>query len=221
MNGIRNTYLYVCGSQRLLDIRRIYTSAGLKRLNQLNVGLLRFCYELWVKTTSVCIDKFSVIVVWKLVVWILSAFSGCLRVSEHELGAKFVVVLKRKLNVTKIYLGHWFSVAFVVNFCVCVVEMWWVSLLCRYLATRVGWPNWGVPALSEPDFGVLLGHYYVIWYCICEILLNSKHLSQFCLVIYFEFLTALLVLYHYDNYLTTISVSAQPIHQMIFWIWHV
>ena len=29
MNGIRNTYLYVCGSQRLLDIRRIYTSAGL------------------------------------------------------------------------------------------------------------------------------------------------------------------------------------------------
>ena len=32
MNGIRNTYLYVCGSQRLLDIRRIYTSAGLKRL---------------------------------------------------------------------------------------------------------------------------------------------------------------------------------------------
>ena len=32
MNGIRNTYLYVCGSQRLLDIRRIYPSAGLKRL---------------------------------------------------------------------------------------------------------------------------------------------------------------------------------------------
>ena len=29
MDGIRNTYLYVCGSQRLLDIRRIYTSAGL------------------------------------------------------------------------------------------------------------------------------------------------------------------------------------------------
>ena len=29
MNGIRNTYLYVCGSQRLLNIRRIYTSAGL------------------------------------------------------------------------------------------------------------------------------------------------------------------------------------------------
>ena len=29
MNGIRNTYLYVCGSQRLLDIRHIYTSAGL------------------------------------------------------------------------------------------------------------------------------------------------------------------------------------------------
>ena len=63
---------------------------------------------------------------------------------------------------------------------------------------RVGWPNGGVPALSEPDFGVLLGHYYVIGYCIYGILLNSKHLSQFCLV---EFLT---VLYHYvfyDNYL--------------------
>ncbi len=29
MNGIRNTYSYVCGPQRLLDIRRIYTSAGL------------------------------------------------------------------------------------------------------------------------------------------------------------------------------------------------
>ena len=33
MHGIRNTYLHVCGSQRLLDIRRtyiyIYTSAGL------------------------------------------------------------------------------------------------------------------------------------------------------------------------------------------------
>ena len=69
-----------------------------------------------------------------------------------------------------------------------------------YLATRVGWPNGGVPALSKPDFGVLLGHDYVIWYCICGILLYSKHLSQFCLV---EFLTALLVLYHYDNYLTT------------------
>ena len=137
------------------------------------------------KTTSVCIEFFSVIVVWKLVVWILSAFSRCQRVSEHELDAKFVVVLK---NVTKIYLGHWFSVALVLNFRVCVVEMWWVLLLCRYLATRVGWPNGGVPALSEPDFGVLLGHYYVIWYCICGILLNSKHLSQFCLV---EFLTAL------------------------------
>ena len=35
MNGIRNTYLYVCGSQRLLDIRRIYPSAGLKRLNHI------------------------------------------------------------------------------------------------------------------------------------------------------------------------------------------
>ena len=69
---------------------------------------------------------------------------------------------------------------------------------------QVGWPNGGVPALSEPDFGVLLGHYYVIWYCICGILLNSKHLSQFCLV---EFLTALLVLYRYDNYLTTIRVK--------------
>ena len=170
------------------------------------------------KTTSVCIDKFSVIVVWKLVVWILSAFSRCQRVSEHELGAKFVVFLKKKLNVTKVYLGHWFSVAFVVNFRVCVVEMWWVSLICRYLVTRVGWPNGGVPALSEPDFGVLLGHCYVIWYCICGILLNSKHLSQFCLV---ECLTALLVLYHYDNYLTTISASAQPIHQMNFWILHV
>ena len=30
-------------------------------LNQLNVGLLPFGYELWVNTTSVCIDKFSVI----------------------------------------------------------------------------------------------------------------------------------------------------------------
>ena len=68
-----------------------------------------------------------------------------------------------------------------------------------YLVTRVGWPNGGIPALSEPDFDVFLGHYYVIWYCICGILLNSKHLSKFCLV---EFLTALLVLYHYDNYLT-------------------
>ena len=35
MNGIRNTYLYVCGSQRLLNIRRIYTSAGL-------IGLIVF-----------------------------------------------------------------------------------------------------------------------------------------------------------------------------------
>ena len=84
------------------------------------------------------------------------------------------------------------------------------------------WPNGGVPALSEPDFGVLLGHnfnYNVI--CICGISLNSKHLSQFCLVIYLVFLTALLVLYHYDNLLTTISVSTQPIHQMNFWILHV
>ena len=32
MNGIRKTYLYVYGSQRLLDIRRVYQSAGLKRL---------------------------------------------------------------------------------------------------------------------------------------------------------------------------------------------
>ena len=32
MNGIRKTYLYVYGSQRLLDIRRVYLSAGLKRL---------------------------------------------------------------------------------------------------------------------------------------------------------------------------------------------
>ena len=38
MNGIRNTYLYVCGSQRLLDIRRIYTSAGLKRLSPFHSG---------------------------------------------------------------------------------------------------------------------------------------------------------------------------------------
>ena len=38
MNGIRNTYLYVCGSQRLLNIRRIYTSAGLIGL-RLMVGL--------------------------------------------------------------------------------------------------------------------------------------------------------------------------------------
>ena len=28
-------------------------------LNQLNFGLLPFGYELWVNTTSVCIDKFS------------------------------------------------------------------------------------------------------------------------------------------------------------------
>ena len=75
-------------------------------LNQLNVGLLPFGYELWVNTTSVCIDKFSVIGVWKLVVWILSAFSKCERFSEHELGARFVVVLKKKLNVTKIYLDE-------------------------------------------------------------------------------------------------------------------
>ena len=32
MNGIRKTYLYVYGSQRILDIRRVYQSAGLKRL---------------------------------------------------------------------------------------------------------------------------------------------------------------------------------------------
>ena len=34
MNGIRKTYLYVYGSQRLLDIRWVYQSAGLKRLTQ-------------------------------------------------------------------------------------------------------------------------------------------------------------------------------------------
>ena len=95
------------------------------------------------------------------------------------------------------------------------------SLLCRYLATRVGWPKGGVPALSEPDFGVLLGHYYVIWYCICGILLNSKHLSQFCLV---EFLTALLLFYHYDNYLTTIIRTAHSPDEfldfacLIYWL---
>ena len=45
MNGIRNTYLYVCGSQRLLDIRRIYTSAGLKRLTMDN--------NYWIVTNNV------------------------------------------------------------------------------------------------------------------------------------------------------------------------
>ena len=85
--------------------------------------------------------------------------------------------------------------------------------------TRVSRPTGSAPALSEPDFGVLLGH--IMSFGICGILLDSKYLSQFCLVIYFGFLTALLVLYHYDNYLTTISVSAQPIHQMNFWILHV
>ena len=44
MNGIRNTYLYVCGSQRLLNIRRIYTSAGLIGLNvDLNV-IVNSCF---------------------------------------------------------------------------------------------------------------------------------------------------------------------------------
>ena len=45
MNGIRNTYLYVCGSQRLLNIRRIYMSAGL-------IGLIWYqgkCYRVCVK----------------------------------------------------------------------------------------------------------------------------------------------------------------------------
>ena len=58
-------------------------------LNQINFGLLPFGYELWTNKASSYIDKFSVISVWKLVVWILSAFSRCQRFSEHELGAKF------------------------------------------------------------------------------------------------------------------------------------
>ena len=86
--------------------------------------------------------------------------------------------------------------------------------LCRYLATRVGWPNGGVPALLEPDFDVLPGHYYVIWYCICVILLNSKHLSQFCVGRISDCFCLFCIIN--DNYLTTICVSAQPIHQMIF-----
>ena len=40
MNGIRNTYLYVCGSHRLLNIRRMYTSAGLIGLNMCASGVL-------------------------------------------------------------------------------------------------------------------------------------------------------------------------------------
>ena len=68
-------------------------------LNNLNCGLLAFCYELWVNTASVYIDKFLVIAVF---------LSKCQRFSEHELGANFLVVLKKKLNVTTIYLGHCF-----------------------------------------------------------------------------------------------------------------
>ena len=116
-------------------------------LNQLNFGLLPFCYKLWVKTTSVCIDKFSVIGVWKLVVWILRAFSKCQCFSQHELGEKFVVVLK-KPNVTKIYLGHCFSCAFVVNVCVCVVDMSVMTL--PIIITRIRRSTGGVPAAYRP-----------------------------------------------------------------------
>ena len=45
MNGIRNTYLFVCGSQRLLNIRRIYTSAGLIGLMYLK-GMYIMCLSL-------------------------------------------------------------------------------------------------------------------------------------------------------------------------------
>ena len=45
MNGIQNTYLYVCGSQRLLNIRRIYMSAGL-------IGFIYHTYR------QFCLDKY-------------------------------------------------------------------------------------------------------------------------------------------------------------------
>ena len=44
MHGIRNTYLYVCKSQRLLDFRRIYTSAGLIGLWRIII-LLCMCLQ--------------------------------------------------------------------------------------------------------------------------------------------------------------------------------
>ena len=75
-------------------------------LNQSNFGLLPFGYELWVNTTSVCIEFFSGNQRLKVsCVDIERLFKMSALLSEHELGAKFVV-LKKKLNVTKIYLGH-------------------------------------------------------------------------------------------------------------------
>ena len=65
------------------------------------------------------------------------------------------------------------------------VFVWWT---CDDFA-RVRRSTGGVPALSEPDFGVLLEH-IMSFGTVCGLLVDSKYLSQFCLV-NFEFLATL------------------------------
>ena len=124
-------------------------------LNQKKFGLLPFGYELWVNKASGYIDKFSVICVWKLVVWILSAFSRCQRFSEHELGAKFEC--DQELVISGIdfqLLSSW----------MCVFVWWKWDEFANDFAPGTGSRYWDrptdrdQPCLSEPDFFVLLGH---------------------------------------------------------------
>ena len=68
MNGIRNTYLYVCGSQRLLDIRRIYTSAGLIGLNISLYFSQQFVSFLSPETLGEKIQRSSVYIKWLMMV---------------------------------------------------------------------------------------------------------------------------------------------------------
>ena len=141
------------------------------------------------KLTRFLHDKFSVICVWKLVVWILSAFSRCHRFSEHELGAKFECDQELGRPISGIdfqLLSSW----------MCVFVWWKWDEFANDFAPGTGSRYWGRPTDRDQPCQSRTSLYYLD-ICHSVIILSNKNFSTYSST--FTFLCSLYVRLHYTH----------------------